>query len=46
MKLQGFGLASSLLKWMEHILVDRHMMIHVNGSLPNWTAVLNGVPQA
>jgi len=30
---------------MEHFLVDRHMRIHVNGSLSSWIAVLSGVPQ-
>ena len=44
-KLRKLGINDTLLKWIEHFLMGRHMRVQVNGNFSGWIDVLSGVPQ-
>jgi len=44
-KLRKLGINDTLLIWIEHFLMGRHMRVQVNGSFSGWIDVLSGVPQ-
>ncbi len=44
-KLEAYGIAGHLLKWIESFLQDRKQRVLVNGSSSQWSEVISGVPQ-
>ena len=44
-KLESYGIAGQLLKWIRDFLVGRRQRVRVNDSFSEWAPVTSGVPQ-
>ena len=45
MKLEGYGIKGTLLRWLESFLTRRQQRVAVNGNLSSYASVNSGVPQ-
>ena len=45
LKLQTFGINSSVLNWFKNYLTKRYQRVVIDGSYSDWLAVDSGVPQ-
>ena len=44
-KLEGYGVTSNILDWVEAFLTDKYQRVIVNGAMSEWTKVTSGIPQ-